>query len=50
MNAVMEMRAKRLELDQQWTKAFGSKVPKHIQYKLIQLALSWHEQMQSNDH
>lgn len=50
MSAVMEMRANRIEIDQRWTKSFGSKVPKHIQYKLIQLALSWHEQMQSSEH
>ena len=50
MSAVMEMRANRIELDQRWIKSFGSKVPKHIQYKLIQLALSWHEQMQASDH
>ena len=50
MSTVMEMRAKRIELDQKWTKAFGSQVPKHIQYKLIQLTLSWHEQMQASDH
>jgi hypothetical protein len=50
MSTVMEMRTKRIELDQKWTKAFGSQVTKHIQYKLIQLALSWHEQMQANSH
>jgi hypothetical protein len=50
MSTVMEMRTKRIELDQKWTKAFGSQVTKHIQYKLIQLALSWHEQMQANNH
>ena len=50
MSTVMEMRAKRIELDQKWTKAFGSQIPKHIQYKLIQLALSWNEQMQASDY
>ena len=50
MSTVMEMRANRIELDQRWTKSFGSRVPKYIQYKLIQLALSWHEQMQSSEH
>lgn len=50
MSAVMEMRANRIELDKRWSKSFGSKVPKHIQYKLIQLALSWHEQMQADSH
>jgi len=50
MSTVMDMRSKRIELDKQWTKYFGSKVPKHIQYKLIQLALSWHKQMQASDH